>query len=159
MPSNAQSNTPPSLPMQCRKISDSPAPHTRRRRNSTVAWSSCVDCHARRPPRRRPASAGWLQFVVDFGNRHHKSMACQHRGYTPDGPRHLEDLRIQHQDKIPPLSCWPKEVRTHGPRGSGDISRVGIVDDHPMFQCSNREPTPHRSQRKQGNGDREKSQI
>lgn len=37
-------------------------------------------------------------------DRHHKSVARQHRRCAPDRPRHLEDLRKQQQARIPPLS-------------------------------------------------------
>ena len=100
-----------------------------------------------------------LQFVVNLRNRHHKSVARHHRRGAPDGPRHLEDLRVQHQARIPPLSPWSKEVCTHGPRGGLDISRFGIFDDHLVLRFGRWERSPDRSHMGRDGFDRGKYQL
>lgn len=80
--------------------------------------------------------AGRFQFVVNLRNCHHKSVARQHRRGAPDRPSNLKDLREEHQAWIPSPSHWPKEIRTHEPRRSLDISRFGICDDHAVLRKS-----------------------
>src|SRR5437867_408709 len=71
-----------------------------------------------------------LELVIDFRDRHDKSMPGEKRRRAADGGGYLKNLGKESQPRIAPLSCGTQNVCSHWPRRSWQIDDFLVSDNH-----------------------------